>query len=129
MTSALRRNEKPLLDQKNLFDAIDSVLRSSFEIEVGIVRNTGSTGSKFGNAKSQLNMKDLVELMEEGYVITVTDKMKKAVAATLNSDRTKKGKLKKGASIALKRLGSKRLNDEVPDPPEIRTDLEEHSDY
>lgn len=104
MTLALKRTKKPLTDQRNLWRAIDSTIKSSFEAEVGIVSNRGSTGSKFGKAKSQINIKDLVELMETGYTITVTKKMKQAIAASLNSDKTKTGKIKKKSRVSLQRL-------------------------
>lgn len=105
MTLALKRSDLALLDQRNLWNGIDSIIRGSFEAEVGIIANKGSTGSKFGKAKSQINLKDLVELMESGYTITVTQKMKQAIAATLNADRTKKGKVKKKSRVSLQRLG------------------------
>lgn len=105
MTLAFKRSDISLLDQRNLWRGVDSIIKSSFEAEVGIIANKGSTGSKFGKAKSQINLKDLVELMESGYTITVTEKMKKAIAAALNSDRNKKGEVKKKSSVALQRLG------------------------
>lgn len=105
LTLMTSKSDNPLLDNKNLWNAIDTVLKTSFESEVGILTNKGSTGSKFGNARSQINIKDLVELMESGYTITVTNKMKKAIAASLNS-ASKEGskKAKKNASVASQRL-------------------------
>ena len=53
-------------------------------------------------------MKDRVELMESGYVITVKKKMRQAIAITLQSDKTGKGRLKKKARTALQRLSESR---------------------
>jgi len=108
MTLALKGSNKPLIDQRNLFNAIDTVVYNSFSGEVGILRNAGSTGSKFGKAKSQINIKDLVELMESGYTITVTQKMRQAIAMTLQGDLTSKGKLRAKSRTALERLSENR---------------------
>lgn len=104
MTLALKRSTKTLIDQRNLWGAIDHALKSSFESEVGIIQEKASTGSKFGKTKSQLKIKHLVELMESGYTIKVTEKMKKAIAATLSADKTKTGKVTARSRVALDRL-------------------------
>jgi len=106
MTLALKRSNKALIDNRNLWNAIDHKLKSSFESEVGILENRASTGSKFGKAKSQMNIKHLVELIESGYTIKVTEKMRKALMASLNEDRTKSGKLKEKSRVALQRAKS-----------------------
>lgn len=106
MTLNFKRSNKPLIDQRNLWNAIDHKLKNSFESEVGVLTKSASTGSKFGQTKKSIGMQKVVELMEEGYTITVTDKMRKALIASLNSDRTKSGKLKKRSRVALERAKS-----------------------
>lgn len=108
LTLSLKGSNKPLIDQRNLWNAIDTVLYDSFSGEVGILRNAGSTGSKFGLAKSQINIKHLVEMMESGYVIKVTDKMRQAIAMTLQNDKTSKGKLRARSRKALERIAGAR---------------------
>ena len=107
MTLALKGSDKPLIDKTNLWKAIDQVIYDSFRAEVGIIRNAGSTGSKLGKAKSAINIKDLVELMESGYTIKVTEKMRRAIAMTLQNDK-KDGKVSDKARVSLERLSSKR---------------------
>lgn len=90
LTLAMKNSDLPLLNQRNLWKAIDFKLMNSFVSEIGVVSEKGSTGSQFGKAKSQVNIKTLVELMEDGYEITVTDKMKQAIAIALNKDQPRK---------------------------------------
>ena len=89
LTLAMKNSDLPLLNQRNLWKAIDYKLLNSFTSEIGIIADKGSTGSQFGHAKSQINLKLLVELMEEGYTITVTEKMKKAIAIALSETESK----------------------------------------
>lgn len=98
LTLAMKNSDLPLLNQRNLWKAIDFKLKSSFESEVGLVSEKDSTGSQFGKSKKQINLKKLVELMEDGYTITVTKKMKLAIAIALNKDKPRKGSSKKGTS-------------------------------
>lgn len=98
LTLAMKNSDLPLLNQRNLWKAIDFKLQGAMMSEIGIIQDAGSTGSQFGRAKSQINLKDLVELMEEGYEITVTEKMKKAIAIALNKDKPRSGTKKRSAS-------------------------------
>lgn len=102
LTLAMKNSDLPLLNQKNLWKAIDHKLQDSFTSEIGIIKDAGSTGSQFGKAKSQINLKTLVELMEDGYTITVTDKMKRAIVIALEE----KSPRKKGSSTAASRVRS-----------------------
>jgi hypothetical protein len=105
LTLAMKNSDLPLLNQRNLWNAIDFKMKSAFEVEVGIIKKAGSTGSQFGKAKSQISMETLVELMEEGYDITVTDKMKKAIAIAL-SKKEGKGSSTKKRSVSSMKTGS-----------------------
>lgn len=91
LTLALKRSNRPLVDELNLRDAINFQLIDSFRAEVGIVDRRLSTGSKAGK-RTLLEMEKMVELMESGYVITVTPKMITALMARLDSDVTPGGK-------------------------------------
>lgn len=104
LTLALKNSNLPLLNQRNLWKAVDFKLLNSFTSEIGIISEKGSTGSQVGKAKSEINIKTLVELMEEGYEITVTDKMKKAIAIALSEDKTRSGSRKK--SVGSLKTGS-----------------------
>lgn len=92
MTLALKRSNRPLIDELNLRDAINFQLVDSFRAEIGIVDRRLSTGSKAGSNKTLLEMEKLVQLMESGYVITVTKAMITALMARLESDVTPAGK-------------------------------------
>ena len=81
-----------------MLDAMSFALRSSFESEVGFLKNAQSTGGVTGQT---IEMKKLVELMHTGYTITVTPKMIAAIMASLRTQKTKKGRLKKRAKEAL----------------------------
>ena len=98
LTLALTRGNKPLLKEKNLFDAIGKKIFNSFTAEVGIVSKRQSTG---GVTNQTIQMKKLVELMEDGYIITITQKMIAAINARLQESRTKSGKLTKKAAAGL----------------------------
>ena len=80
LTLALKQSKNPLINERNLFDAIRHKLKNSFEAEVGIIRNQNSTGGFGGKT---IPMQKLVELMERGYTIKVTPKMKQAIAIKL----------------------------------------------
>jgi len=107
MTLLMERGTIPLLKQKNLVDAIAHKLNNAFSAEVGMIRNAQSTGSRFGRkpGSSTIGMKKLVELMESGYVITITPKMIAALIATLEAQKTKRGKVKKKQGQALAKIG------------------------
>lgn len=113
LTLALKNSNLPLLNQKNLWNAIDHQLRDSFTSEIGIIKNADSTGSQFGKVKSKINIKTLVELMESGYTITVTDKMKRAIAIALKE----KSPRKKGSSTAASRIRSVKSGTTLIVPP------------
>jgi len=92
----------PLLKEKNMLDAMSFALRNSFESEVGFLKQSQSTGGVTGQT---IEMKRLVELMHTGYTITVTPKMIAAIMASLRTQKTKKGRLKKRAKDALSIFG------------------------
>lgn len=103
LTLALSKGTIPLLKEKNLLDALSFQLRSSFESEVGFLKNTKSTGGVTG---STIGIKKVVELMHTGYTITVTPKMIAAIMAALSGRKTKRGNLTGRAKKALKALKS-----------------------
>jgi len=82
LTIALKRGNTPLIDQRNLLKAISKEIKSSFEAEVGIVKNIKTTGGK-GSGSPPFDMKKVVLLLHEGYTITVTQEMRAAIAAAL----------------------------------------------
>lgn len=92
LTRALKRSNRPLVDELNLRDAINFQLMDSFRAEVGVVDNRLSTGSKAGKNRTLLEVTKLVELMESGYTIQVTQAMITALMARLESDDTPAGK-------------------------------------
>ena len=71
----------PLYKEGNLFKAIQFKLNNSFKAEVGIIKNSNSTGGVDGNT---IEMQKLVELMHTGYNIRVTTAMRRAIMAKLN---------------------------------------------
>ena len=83
LTLALARGTIPTVKEKNLADAITHKLLSSFKAEVGIIKNTQSTGSAVGITKSTINMEQLVTMMESGYTIKITPKMIFSIFAAL----------------------------------------------
>lgn len=107
LTLLTSRGTIPLLKEKNLVDAIAHQLKDSFRSEVGIIKNAQSTGSRFGEkpGASTIEMKKLVELMETGYTIRITQKMIAALIATLESQKTKRGKVKKRQQETLDKIG------------------------
>ena len=80
LTLALKKSNLPLLNEKNLFDAIDFKLQSSFEAEVGLIAEKTSTGGVTGKS---IPMSQLIQLMESGFTITVTPDMRAAIAIEL----------------------------------------------
>ena len=90
LTLALSKGTIPTLKEKNLADAITHKLINSFRAEVGIIKNSQSTGSAVGVKKSTINMEKLVTLMESGYTIRITPKMIFAIFAAL-SEREQAG--------------------------------------
>ena len=105
LTLALAKGTIPLLKSKNLWDAIEYKLHSSFTAEIGIIRNTRSTGGVTGKT---IDMYKLVELMHTGYVIKVTPRMIAAIMAALNSQRTKRGRLTARARQMIKQIETER---------------------
>ena len=85
------RKDIPLLKTKNLVDSLAHKLHSSFMAEVGLIKDKRSTG---GASKSPIKLMKVVELMHTGYIIKVTPKMRRAIAAAL-TEKTKTGKLTK----------------------------------
>ena len=71
----------PLFKEGNLFNAIEFKLKTSFQAEVGVIRNSNTTGGVTGQ---NIQMYKLVEMMHEGYTITVTPAMRRAIMAALN---------------------------------------------
>lgn len=100
MTLALKRTSIPLLDQKNLFDAITHKMLNSFSAEVGFFKGQ-STGGVTGK---NIDMQKLVTLMHEGYTIEVTNKMRRALIGALRNQQTKKGRLTGRARKMLKEM-------------------------
>jgi len=78
--SGKRRTTIPLLKEKNLVDAISFELKTAFHSEVGLVKNTKTTGGVFSSPHS---MKKVAFNLHEGYTIDVTDAMKAAIAIAL----------------------------------------------
>ena len=107
LTLLVERGTLPLVKQKNLMDAIAHKLNSAFSAEVGMIKNAQTTGSRFGQkpGASTIGMKKLIELMENGYIITITPKMIAALIATLEAQKTKRGKVKKKQAQALAKIG------------------------
>lgn len=108
LTLALKRSNMPLMDEKNLWDAINYTLKDAFSAEVGIVGTARiSTGSKGKGRRSSIMVEKLVELMEEGFTITVTQEMRSALMASLREQVNPKtgnltGKAKRGLKGAAK---------------------------
>lgn len=102
LTIALAGGKKdiPLLKTKNMVNAIVHKLETSFKAEVGFLSNRNAAG---GATKDRIKLKKVVELMHEGYVITVTPKMRQAIAAAL-TQRSKSGKLTKKSQTLLRTL-------------------------
>lgn len=102
LTIALAGGKKdiPLLKSKNLVNAIVFELNSSFKAEVGFLDNRNATG---GVTRDRIKLKKTVELLHEGYVITVTPKMRAAIAAALTK-RGKSGKITKKSQTLLRTL-------------------------
>lgn len=71
----------PLYKEGNLFKAIQFKLNNSFKAEVGIIKNSNTTGGVDGNI---IEMQKLAELMHTGYNIRVTTAMRRAIMAKLN---------------------------------------------
>lgn len=94
------RKDIPLLKTKNLVNAIVHKLETSFKAEVGFMANRNATGGASG---SRVKLKKVVELMHEGYTITVTPKMRQAIAASL-TQRSKSGKITKKSQTLLRAL-------------------------
>lgn len=103
---AKRGKKTPLLKEKNLVDAMSYAIIKSFEAEVGFVKAAESTG---GVRSGPHEMKKVVELMHKGYIIDVTPKMRKAIFAALNEQRTAKGRLTQQAKGIVKGLQLKGL--------------------
>jgi len=98
MTLALKKGNIPLLDERNLFNAITYELSSSFNAEIGVF-NSQSTG---GVSSAPIGMQKLTELMHTGYTIKVTPKMRAAMMLAIMGKKTKSGrKLTKSAKAAL----------------------------
>lgn len=94
LTRALKSSNRPMVDELNLRNAINFQLVSSFQAEVGVIDGSRvlSTGSKGKGHKTLLDMQKLVEMMEKGYTITVTPKMRAALMMALRSESTPAGK-------------------------------------
>lgn len=96
LTLALKSSNRPLIDKLNLLRAIRYELQSSFRAEIGVFKDRFSTGSKGKGHRTLLEMQKLVELLESGFVIKVTPKMRAAVMAAIkNSDSLGGAKKKK----------------------------------
>lgn len=80
LTIALSGGDIPLLKEKNLFDAINYELKSAWEAEAGLIRNRKSTG---GVASKPKGLAKIAKLIETGYTIQVTPKMRAAIMAAL----------------------------------------------
>lgn len=115
LTRALKRSNRPLVDELNLRNAINYQLISSLIAEVGVIDGTRSlsTGSKGKGHRTVLEMQKLVEMMEEGYTITVTEKMRAALMIALRSEDTPAGK----RSTALRGIGKKNAQETYRVPP------------
>jgi len=98
LTLALTRGQIPLLKDKNMLDAMSYQLQNAFVSEVGWLEGRESTGGVTGQT---IQMQKLVELVNEGYMITVTPKMIAAIMAALRNRKTKSGRLTKKAKTAL----------------------------
>lgn len=122
MTRALKRSNRPLIDELNLRDAINFQLINSFQAEVGIVDRRLSTGSKAGKNKTLLEMEKLVELMESGYIIKVTEKMRIAMMMQLGSEDTPAGKRDRSLAAIAKKAGSGQDTWRVP-PRKVLTSM------
>lgn len=114
LTLALKRSNRPLVDELNLRDAINFQLLDSFKAEIGVVDRRLSTGSKAGKNKTLLEMEHLVKLMESGYTITVTKAMIVALMMRLDSEQTPGGKRKQGLNAIAKNAGSGKTSWRVP---------------
>lgn len=79
----------PLKKFQNLFKAIEFELRSSFESEIGLIKDTQTTGGVTGKKES---MKKVAFLLHEGYTIDVTDDMRAAIAIELRKKGTRRSK-------------------------------------
>jgi len=118
LTLALKKGDIPLLDEKNLFDAITYQLQSSFNAEIGIF-NAQSSG---GVSSGPVPMRKLTELMHTGYTITVTPAMRAAIMAALMGQRNKKtkrltGRAKASLKHMAKQSGSGNKTFRVPPRP------------
>jgi len=99
LTLTLTKGQIPLLKDKNMLDAMSYNLRNAFESEVGWLGGRESTGGVTGQT---IPMQKLVELVHDGYMITVTPKMVAAIMGALRNRKTKSGRLTKKAKGALK---------------------------
>jgi len=99
LTLAFSMSNVPLIDEQNLWNALNFKLHSSWKSEIGILGNQNSTGSKFGKNSQTIGMQNLVKLMEEGYTVTVTPAMRKAIAAAL-AEKSKQDVFKGSASTS-----------------------------
>lgn len=128
LTLALKKGSIPLLDEKNLFDAITYQLENSFYAEVGVFSGRESSG---GVKSSPIDMQHLTELLHTGYVIRVTPKMRAAIMAALMEKRNAKQRLTRKAKSALRsmasRTGSGAQTYRVP-PRKFLTDVWERQD-
>lgn len=88
LTLALSKGTTPLLDEKNLVDAIGKQIISSFEAVVGFIAKAKTTGGQTGDSR---DMKKVVLLLHEGYTIDVTPAMRAAIAIALRERSSRKG--------------------------------------
>ena len=105
LTLALAKGTLPLLKSKNLWDAIEYKLNTAFQAEIGIIRNTQSTGGVTGDTRS---MYKIAELMHTGYTIKVTPKMITAILAALSNMKTKSGRTTAKARSMIKQINTER---------------------
>lgn len=105
MTLALKKSNLPLLDDKQLWDALSYELENAFKAEVGIVVERASTGSKVGKSRS-MPIQQLAEMLHDGFTIRVTHKMKLAIISALHEKQTKTGRLTKKSKTALKTVSN-----------------------
>lgn len=75
-----RRSTVPLRKFQILMKAMMFELKSAFESEVGLIKDTQTTGGVTGDSRS---LKKVAFLLHEGYTITVTDAMRAAIAIEL----------------------------------------------
>lgn len=122
LTRALKPSNRPLIDELNLRDAINFQLIDSFRSEIGIVDRRLSTGSKGGKNKTLLEMEKLVALMESGYLITVTPKMRIALMMQFHSEDRPGGKRDRALAGIAKIAGSSNDTWRVP-PRKVLTSM------